>query len=166
MSKWYDTLFDVCAQISFSTISRTTNRLTNVCFCGFSDSGVEPSSPPSRLASGHLAVRGARGGLLSHYSAFPIHRDATLQSCWTASHQLHVGETLKTIRQLAASICHLQASACVLTIPPALPQTSWMHRIHFLTRHPFMWNRQQIRSTLIQNDTRNFHPLQWVERSK
>lgn len=55
-----------------------------------SHSGVEPSPPPSRLASWYLGVWWTWGGLFSHHKTFPLHGETELQPCGTTSHQLHV----------------------------------------------------------------------------
>lgn len=56
----------------------------------FSVSGVEPSPPPSGLASGYLGVRWTWWRLFSLHQTVPLHRDTALQPCGTTSNQLYV----------------------------------------------------------------------------
>lgn len=73
----------------FSVVMIMQHKL-HVFVC-FTISGVEPSPPPSRLASWYLGVWWTWGGLFSHHKTFPLHGETELQPCGTTSHQLHVG---------------------------------------------------------------------------
>ena len=70
----------------FSVFTIIQHKLS-VCF---SVSGVEPSPPPSGLASWYLGVRWTWWRLFSLHKTIPLYRDTALQPCGTTSHQLHV----------------------------------------------------------------------------